>query len=243
MTASVRSSVEPSGSCANATRYSLSCVGTNPGGTREKPAPPINGFVDAPTPHTRHRPEAVRERTSRELSAGEIVGVLNQQFFAQIQDSFVAIFPPPPVQGIGYGRRLQALRRGSRRRRFRGSLRSAAGAAWLKARRAAVAGRAVLQLPGQRAADRRPRRSRARRRRYGVSLTDVFDTLQVYLGSLYVNDFNRFGRTYQVNAQAESDFRLQPEQIRRLQTRNDQRRDGAARIAGEGERAATGPIR
>jgi multidrug efflux pump len=43
----------------------------------------------------------------------------------------------------------------------------------------------------------------------------------VYLGSLYVNDFNRFGRTYQVNAQAESNFRLQPEQIRRLQTRND----------------------
>jgi multidrug efflux pump len=42
----------------------------------------------------------------------------------------------------------------------------------------------------------------------------------VYLGSLYVNDFNRFGRTYQVNAQAESQFRLQPEQIRRLETRN-----------------------
>jgi multidrug efflux pump len=48
----------------------------------------------------------------------------------------------------------------------------------------------------------------------------VFDTLQVYLGSLYVNDFNRFGRTYQVNVQAESSFRLQPEQIGRLKTRN-----------------------
>jgi multidrug efflux pump len=62
---------------------------------------------------------------------------------------------------------------------------------------------------------------RERVKSYGVSLTDVFETLQVYLGSLYINDFNRFGRTYQVNAQAESDFRLQPEQIRRLQTRND----------------------
>ena len=62
---------------------------------------------------------------------------------------------------------------------------------------------------------------RERVKSYGVSLTDVFETLQVYLGSLYVNDFNRFGRTYQVNAQAESGFRLQPEQIRRLQTRND----------------------
>ena len=61
---------------------------------------------------------------------------------------------------------------------------------------------------------------RERVKSYGVELTDVFETLQVYLGSLYVNDFNRFGRTYQVNAQAESKFRLQPEQIRRLETRN-----------------------
>ena len=45
---------------------------------------------------------------------------------------------------------------------------------------------------------------RERAKTYGVPLTDVFDTLQVYLGSLYVNDFNRFGRTYQVNVQAES---------------------------------------
>jgi hypothetical protein len=62
---------------------------------------------------------------------------------------------------------------------------------------------------------------RERVKTYGVSLTDVFETLQVYLGSLYVNDFNRFGRTYQVNAQAAAGFRLQPEQIRQLQTRND----------------------
>jgi multidrug efflux pump len=48
----------------------------------------------------------------------------------------------------------------------------------------------------------------------------VFETLQVYLGSLYANDFNRFGRTYQVNVQAESEFRLQPDQIPRLKTRN-----------------------
>jgi hypothetical protein len=41
-------------------------------------------------------------------------------------------------------------------------------------------------------------------------MTDVFETMQVYLGSLYVNDFNRFGRTYQVYAQAEADARAQP---------------------------------
>ena len=63
---------------------------------------------------------------------------------------------------------------------------------------------------------------RERVKTYGIPLTDVFDTLQVYLGSLYVNDFNRFGRTYQVNVQAESSFRMQPEQIAQLKTRNDQ---------------------
>ena len=61
---------------------------------------------------------------------------------------------------------------------------------------------------------------RERVKTYGIPLTDVFDTLQVYLGSLYANDFNRFGRTYQVNVQAESSFRVQPEQIARLKTRN-----------------------
>ena len=61
---------------------------------------------------------------------------------------------------------------------------------------------------------------RERAKTYGVPLTEVFDTLQVYLGSLYANDFNRFGRTYQVNVQAESGFRLRPEQIRLLRTRN-----------------------
>ena len=61
---------------------------------------------------------------------------------------------------------------------------------------------------------------RERAKTYGVPLTDVFDTLQVYLGSLYANDFNRFGRTYQVNVQAESGFRLRPEQIRLLRTSN-----------------------
>ena len=54
----------------------------------------------------------------------------------------------------------------------------------------------------------------------GVSLTDIFTTMQVYLGSLYVNDFNRFGRTYPVTVQADQRFRLQPEDLLRLQTRN-----------------------
>ncbi len=54
----------------------------------------------------------------------------------------------------------------------------------------------------------------------GMKLTDVYDTMQGYLGSLYVNDFNKFGRTYQVNIQAESRFRMIPEDIKHLWARN-----------------------
>jgi len=54
----------------------------------------------------------------------------------------------------------------------------------------------------------------------GVPLQNIYDTMQMYLGALYVNDFNRFGRTYQVNAQAEPGFRLSAENIGRLKTRN-----------------------
>ena len=54
----------------------------------------------------------------------------------------------------------------------------------------------------------------------GISMSDVFNTLQVYLGSLYVNDFNRFGRTWQVNVQADANFRKQAEDLKLLKIRN-----------------------
>jgi multidrug efflux pump len=53
-----------------------------------------------------------------------------------------------------------------------------------------------------------------------VPLTQVFEALQVNLGGLYVNDFNKFGRTWQVNVQADTPFRMQPDDVRRLQVRN-----------------------
>ncbi len=61
---------------------------------------------------------------------------------------------------------------------------------------------------------------RVKAKRQGVPLSEVFDTLQAYLGSVYVNDFNRFGRTYSVYAQAEPQFRNQPEDIANLKMRN-----------------------
>jgi multidrug efflux pump len=61
---------------------------------------------------------------------------------------------------------------------------------------------------------------RVKAKSMNVSLDDLNDTLQTYLGSLYVNDFNRFGRTYQVTAQADGNFRARAEDIRKLKTRN-----------------------
>jgi multidrug efflux pump len=61
---------------------------------------------------------------------------------------------------------------------------------------------------------------RAKAKTMGVALTDVFDALQAYLGSYYVNDFNRFGRTWQVNVQADAPFRVDAETVRQLKVRN-----------------------
>lgn len=63
---------------------------------------------------------------------------------------------------------------------------------------------------------------RQRVKTMGVSMSEVFNTLQVYFGSLYVNDFNRFGRTWQVNVQADADFRKQIADLKQLKIRNQQ---------------------
>src|SRR5439155_319474 len=68
--------------------------------------------------------------------------------------------------------------------------------------------------------ERRVGRGRVQAKRENRRPSDVFETLQVYLGSLYVNDFNRFGRTYQVVAQADAPFRSQLDDVMPLKTRN-----------------------
>jgi HAE1 family hydrophobic/amphiphilic exporter-1 len=62
---------------------------------------------------------------------------------------------------------------------------------------------------------------RTKAKNIGVSLNELFGTLQTYLGSAYINDFNKFGRTWQVTAQADHRFRVKPEDIRSLEVRND----------------------
>ncbi|MGH9370380.1 MAG: efflux RND transporter permease subunit, partial [Vicinamibacterales bacterium] len=178
----------------------------------------VNGFVNASNAgiaFVKLKPAA--DRTGDDQSAAAIVQALNAKF-AVIQDAFVAIFPPPPVQGLGTvgGFKLYVQDRASLGfeelySQVQGALEQGRGLPTLTGLFSSF----QVSVP-QIDADV----DRERAKTYGVSLTDVFDTLQVYLGSLYVNDFNRFGRTYQVNVQAESAFRLQPEHIGRLKTRN-----------------------
>jgi len=180
----------------------------------------INGFVNQPNTGIAFvvlKPS--EERTSPNLRAGAIVQALNGQFFGEIQEAIVAIFPPPPVQGLGQvgGFKLYVEDRGGTGfEDLYGQLQASLAKARTAPSLAGLFSSFQVSVPQIDA-----NVDRERVKSYGVSLTDVFETLQVYLGSLYVNDFNRFGRTYQVNAQAESAFRLQPEQIRRLETRND----------------------
>ena len=178
----------------------------------------INGFTNSPNSgivFATLKPS--EERNSPELSANAIAADLNKQY-ASIQEAFIAIFPPPPVQGLGTvaGFKLYIEDRSSMGLE---SLYKETAATLQKGNQApgliGVFSSFDINVPQ---IDSHVDREKAKT--YGIPLGDVFDTLQVYLGSLYVNDFNRFGRTYQVNVQAESPYRLQPEDISHLRTRN-----------------------
>jgi multidrug efflux pump len=151
------------------------------------------------------------------LTAGAIAGALNQKF-AGIQDAFIAVFPPPPVIGLGTlgGFKLNVEDRQNRgAEALYGAVQAALQKAWADPSLAGVFSSYQINVP-QLDADV----DRLKVKRQGVKLNDVFQTLQVNLGSLYVNDFNRFGRTYRVVAQADAPFRSQVDDILRLKTRN-----------------------
>jgi multidrug efflux pump len=178
----------------------------------------VNGFVNASNAGIVFVTlQPAEKRHGAELSAQGIVQALNGKF-AGIQEAFVAIFPPPPVQGLGQvgGFKLYVEDRGELGfEELHKQVQDTILAGYRDPRLTGLFSSFQVSVPQ---IDAHVDRERAKT--YGVALTDVFETLQVYLGSLYVNDFNRFGRTYQVNVQAESRFRLQPEQIAGLKTRN-----------------------
>ncbi|BAP45362.1 efflux RND transporter permease subunit [Pseudomonas sp. 21LCFQ02] len=179
----------------------------------------INGFTNSPNSgivFVTLKP--FDERKDPSQSANAIAGALNGQF-ASIQEAYMAIFPPPPVMGLGTigGFRLQIQDRGN----------LGYDELYKETQNVIAKSRSVPELAGlftsytvnvpqvDAAIDREKAKT------HGVAISDIFDTLQVYLGSLYANDFNRFGRTYQVNVQAEQQFRQDAEQIGQLKVRNN----------------------
>ena len=157
------------------------------------------------------------ERRSADVSADAIAAALNAKF-ASIQDAYIAIFPPPPVNGLGTigGFRMQIEDRGGLG--FEELFKQTQGiiAASQKTPELAHLFTSYQVSVPQFDADV----DREKAKSEGIDLGDVFQTMQAFLGSLYVNDFNRFGRTYQVNVSAEPSFRHEPSDIVGLKTRN-----------------------
>ncbi len=156
-------------------------------------------------------------RKSPELSGGAIAMALNQKY-AGIQDAFIAMFPPPPVNGLGQtgGFKLQIEdRAGLGNQALDEAAKAVLAKAYQTPELAGIFSSFQINVP-QLYADL----DRAKAEQLGVSVTDVFETLQIYLGSLYVNDFNAFGRTYSVRVQADAQFRAKPEDIGQLKVRS-----------------------
>ena len=157
------------------------------------------------------------QRQSKSLAAGAIAGALNQQYSA-IKGSFIAVFPPPPVLGLGTlgGFKFQIEDRGAL---GYAALNDATQAFLKRASQTPELGPTFssyqINVP-QLNVDL----DRVKAKQLGVSVTDVYNTMQVYLGSQYVNDFNRFGRVYQVRVQADAPFRAHAEDVGLLQTRS-----------------------
>ncbi|WP_461538576.1 efflux RND transporter permease subunit [Spongorhabdus nitratireducens] len=178
----------------------------------------VNGFVNATNAAIVFLPlDDFSERTSPELSAGAIAGQLNARF-SVIDEAFVAVFPPPPILGLGStgGFKLQLEDRAN----------LGFEALFDALQQTLAEGRSNPALMGLFSSFRIqvPQLDitvdREQALIQGIPLSEVFDALQIYLGSVYINDFNLFGRTYQVNAQADAKYRLDPEQVLRLEVRN-----------------------
>jgi hydrophobe/amphiphile efflux-1 (HAE1) family protein len=157
------------------------------------------------------------ERLKAGLTKDQILNDLRGQL-AALREAFVLVIEPPSVPGIGTGGGLKGY---VQDRSGRG-LPALEGAAW------AVAG-TVGQTPGFTQAftlfnTRTPQIyadiDRTKAEQLGVPIRNVFDTLSIYMGSAFVNDFNILGRTYRVTAQADNPYRLTVRDVANLRTRN-----------------------
>jgi len=157
------------------------------------------------------------KRNSPELKGDGLLAVIRKKF-ATIQEGRVLVLPPPPLRGLGNagGFKIQV-------QDLNNAGLPALEAATQKLLAAAQQEPGLISLiTGFRAKSPQFKLeiNRAQAKTMGVSLADLNEALQVYLGSVYVNDFNLFGRTYQVTAQAEPAYRKDPADVGRIKIRN-----------------------
>jgi len=157
------------------------------------------------------------KRKTSELQADAILARLRARL-SGIQEAIVVVFPPPPIRGIssggGFQFELQSVAGGSLED-LDATARQIMDAARQRQELAATFTgfrSGVPQLDAQ--------VDRTKAKAIGVPLSDVFSSLQTFLGSLYVNDFNAFGRVYRVQLQAEPSFRTSPSDVARLYVRS-----------------------
>ncbi|WP_020200727.1 efflux RND transporter permease subunit [Cupriavidus sp. WS] len=184
----------------------------------QQPGLSLNGFINSPSAATVFFGEKSFDEMGKLGVSGPSLAHSLQAKFGAIKDAFIAVFPPPPVQGLGNtgGFKLQIEDRGDAGYE---ALSKSVTAVLEKARKAPeLAGVYTTYnvTTPQLFADV----DRTKAAQLGVDVDDVFKTMQIYLGSLYVNDFNKFGRTYQVIAQGDKDFRSRRDDILDLKVRN-----------------------
>jgi hydrophobe/amphiphile efflux-1 (HAE1) family protein len=180
----------------------------------------VQGFVNLSNTAVLFFPlKSFEERTTKDLSAAAIAQALNGKF-STIQDATIFAVSPPPVQGLGNtgGFKLFLQDRGAH---GYDELARVTNEVLNKARQQRELNPYATYTTFQNSVPQLYADvDRVKAKRQSVPLSKVFDTLQTYLGSTYINDFNRFGRTYRVYAQAEPQFRAQPEDVANLKMRN-----------------------
>ncbi|MBA4109391.1 MAG: multidrug efflux RND transporter permease subunit [Leptothrix sp. (in: Bacteria)] len=179
----------------------------------------INGFTNAPNAGiVFYTLDDFAKRKGPGLSGNEIAAEVNKRLGA-IQDAFIMVFPPPSVNGLGTigGFKLFVEDRGNvgYDELYKGVM-ALQMKAWQTPELAGVFSSYQINVP-QLFADV----DRTKAKQLGVPLGSIFDTMQINLGSLYVNDFNKFGRTFQVVVQADAPFRANAEGISQLKTRSN----------------------
>jgi multidrug efflux pump len=156
--------------------------------------------------------------SERHRSAKEISEEMNQKL-AGIQEGMTFVLMPPPILGLGNGAGYSLFVEDRVGLGF-GALQNA-----VNALQGAVMQTSGMGFPISGYQSNVPQLDvevdRVKTKAQGIALTELFNTLQVYLGSAYVNDFNVFGRTWRIYAQADGDFRGKVEDIANLKTRND----------------------